>query len=172
MCVNWGFKMGKIKQWVAESKARKQLGQEKYYALRQEFLNVFNSICSSLAIDNEGKGIVEELRALREDMWKENLFKVLGTAMVAVSVWRYDCYTLRETIAGLATGVIMATIAQVRSSHTHNYYNDKKDELIDYVARKTNDINASQSSALLNDEVMTNNNVRVAYKDACDDLTY
>ena len=161
--------MGKIKQRIVESKARKRLGEEKYYELRQQFLDVFNSVCSELLLDKEGRQIVRELRGLKSSMWIENLLKILGSAMFAVSVWRWGDYTLRESIAGCAVGVIMTTVAQLRNLHTKACYDDTKDELIDYIAGKVNnednELNGTISQLDLDDD-----NARIAYKDACDDL--
>ena len=164
--------MGKIKQWVAESKARKELGEERYYALREEFLNVFNSICSSLIGDNEGRKIVRELKQLKEKMWLDNLFKFLGTAMLVVSIWRSDMYSLKETIAGCATGVIFATVAQLKTMYANRCYDEKKDELIDYVTSKANKKEGISLGETKEEEMISDSTLRVVYKDATEDLIY
>ena len=71
-CVFDGVKnMGKIKQYMLERKARKELGEEKYYALREEFLRVFNEVCMGFGGDASGKAIVREMKALKDKMKKD-----------------------------------------------------------------------------------------------------
>lgn len=161
--------MGKIKQYIVESKARKELGSEKYYALRQEFLNVFHSVCSSFVGDSEGRKIVRELKELKDKMWLDNLFKFLGSATLVVSLWRSDMYSVRETIAGCVVGTIMATVAQLKSMYASRSYDEKKEDLIDYVTTK---IESQNGAKLAEGYEGKKDTLNVIYKDACDDLVY
>lgn len=169
-CVFDGVKnMGKIKQYMLERKARKELGEEKYYALREEFLRVFNEVCMGFGGDASGKAIVREMKALKDKMWMENLFKILGTAMLVVSIWRSDIYSARDTFVGCATGVILASVAKFKNMYTNRSYNDATDELIDYVTTKVNKLdNVSLAEGFEGNQ----ETLRVVYKDACDDLVY
>ena len=154
---------------MLERKARKELGEEKYYALREEFLRVFNEVCISYGGDSAGRKIVAEMKALKGQMWTENLFKILGTAMLVVSIWRSDMYSARDTFAGCVTGVVLATAAKLKNMYTTRSYNDAKDEFVDYVTAKVNKLDNVSLAEGFDGNKET---LRVVYKDACDDLVY
>lgn len=164
--------MGNIKKFMLEAKARKELGTEQYYMLREEFLKAFNSICSSLIGDNDGRKLVRQMKEFKDKMWLDSLFEFLGSAALVVSVWRSDIYSLKETIVGCVAGTIIATVAYLKKRQDRDSYNDTKNELIDYVVGKANKLKDEQLGTGVEENIPLNDTARVVYRDAADDLVY
>ena len=167
----WGlWDMSKVRDWIVISKAKKSLGEETYNMIKDDFVDTFNRLCMEFDAtkDINCKQIVKNLKSLKNEIWLECLFQILGSSMIGVALYRQDLYGMRQTIISCIMGILSFTIATLKTVYSRRKLREKQGDFIDYI-NKNQTLNIDNMDKNINQSDFEIG-FKAACKEACDSL--
>lgn len=133
--------MEKVKEYLLEMEAKKQLGEENYNIIKQKFQEKFIEFCHSCSSSELKKKVnskFENLKALEKTIWNCGLMQVLGGSMIGAAIYSFNTQGMKDTIIAVVFGILITGISTLLKSSKKKEYKEIRESLVSMINEDKN----------------------------------